>query len=118
MKNYRLILLCLGITLLIWALWIGYTWHMIPVYACICIAALATATAKSIIWKKLLTGSVLFLSGLSLALLYLFPFVELPEPSGSYGVGVTYKKFITDRDETFTRKQGDTRLLYLKVWWL
>ena len=48
MKNYRLFLLVLGITLLVWAIWIGYTWHLVPVYAALFIIALSFVKADKI----------------------------------------------------------------------
>ena len=117
MKNYRFFLLGFGMILLVWATWIGYTWHMMPVYVAILIVVLLLVMARSINRKKLLTCTISLFAAISIVLLYLFPFVELPKPTGSYAVGVTYRKVDTDRDEIFTRQPGDTRSLYLKIWY-
>ena len=117
MKNYRIFLAGMGTLLLVWSIWIGYTWHLFPVYLCLLLIVLSIATSKVIKRKILLTSSIFILSGLSILFLYLFPFVNLPKPSGPYAVGVTYKKVETNRDELFTETEGDTRFLYLKIWY-
>ena len=117
MKNYRLFLLALGIALLVWTIWIGYTWHLVPVYLALFIIAIAVVKADKIKRRVLLASGILVLPALSLFFLYFFPFVAMPKPTGKYAVGVTYKKIETKRDEIFTEEEGDTRTLYVKIWY-
>lgn len=117
MKRYRFFLSGLCILLLAWAIYIGFTWHMVPVYVSLLVLGLVLLTTKEIKRKTLLTSSILILCGFSLLFLYLLPFVTLPKPTGAYAVGVTYSKVATERDEPFTKTPGDKRLLYLKIWY-
>ena len=61
--------------------------------------------------------ALLVLIALSAVSLYLFPLLTLPKPAGNYLVGVRYKIIQTERDETMTPEPGDTRKLYLKIWY-
>ena len=95
----------------------GPTWQIYPA----CLAMLLTIPAWFLgkaKWSRALASMTLLnLTALSLGSLYLFPVMTLPEPTGEYQVGVRYELVETDREETMTPVPGDTRELYLKIWY-
>jgi len=117
LKPYNLFLYLIilaGVVLLLSA---GHTWQIFPAYLAILVTILILVLRKDKKRKVIAGIALIFLIALSALSLYIFPLLTLPTPSGNYQVGVRYEIVQTDRDETMTPEPGDTRKLYLKIWY-
>jgi len=117
LKPYYIFLYIIILTGVALLLNTGHTWQIYPAYLAILVTILILVLRKDKKRKVLVSMALLVLIAFSAVSLYLFPLLILPTPSGNYQVGVRYEIIQTDRDETLTPEPGDTRKLYLKIWY-
>ena len=107
-----------------------YQWQMIPVYALTSIIFIISLTKfkktisnepeshKGKFFKYISIILGLLLSIVASAVLYLFPIVNLPKPTGPYVVGTTLMSFNdTKRPEILTDDLKDTREFMARIWY-
>ncbi|MEM7551912.1 MAG: hypothetical protein AAF363_19680 [Bacteroidota bacterium] len=99
----------------------GYRWQMIPIYLAMIAYLVVMIAFKDKGFNRALKFSGYFFFALSViignTLSFLLPVFELPEPTGSYGIGTANLYLKLDRDEPITGDPNDRRELDVKVWY-